>query len=68
MTRSVLAAIALVLGLTAAGCSDSDSGTCGELDSINEELANTEADDPEYNDLVSRAKQAEADCNRGGGY
>jgi hypothetical protein len=38
------------------------------LDSLNEELANTDVDDPGYNDLVSQAKQAEADCNKGGGY
>lgn len=65
MTRRVLAALALVLGLVVAGCSD--SSTCDDLESITEELANTDADDPEYNDLVSKAKQAEADCNKGGG-
>ena len=66
MTRSVLAALALVLGLVVAGCSDSPS--CDDLDSITEELANTDSDDPDYNDLVSQAKAASADCNKGGGY
>jgi len=60
---AVLAAVALVGGLVA-GCSDSP--TCDDLESLNEEIASTDVDDPAYNDLVSQAKQAEADCNRGG--
>lgn len=63
---TVLAALALVGGLVVGGCSD--SSTCDDLESINAELENTEPDDPDYNDLVSRAKQAQADCNNGGGY
>jgi hypothetical protein len=63
---AVLAALALAGGLVVGGCSDSP--TCDDLESLNEELANTDADDPGYNDLVSQAKQAEADCNKGGGY
>jgi hypothetical protein len=63
---AVLAALALVGGLVVAGCSDSPR--CGDLESLNEELANTGVDDPGYNDLVSQAKRAEADCNKGGGY
>jgi outer membrane murein-binding lipoprotein Lpp len=61
VTRSVLAALALAGGLVVAGCSDSP--TCDDLASIEEELASTDMDDPDYNDLVSQAKQAAADCN-----
>jgi hypothetical protein len=61
VTRNVLAALALVGGLAVAGCSDSP--TCDDLESIEEELAGTDIDDPDYNDLVSRANQAAADCN-----
>ena len=61
MTRTILAALALVGGLTVAGCSDSP--TCDDLDSIIEELDNTDIDDPDYNDLVDRAGRAAADCN-----
>jgi outer membrane murein-binding lipoprotein Lpp len=61
VTRNVLAALALVGGLAVAGCSDSP--TCDDLESIEEELAATDIDDPDYNDLVSRANQAAADCN-----
>ncbi|GAB3260273.1 hypothetical protein [Nocardioides dilutus] len=68
MTRRILAALALTGGLLVAGCSDSPS--CDDLESIEEELANTDSDDPSYNDLVNQANQAAADCNRGdgGGY
>jgi outer membrane murein-binding lipoprotein Lpp len=61
VTRNVLAALALVGGLAVAGCSDSP--TCDDLESIEEELASTDIDDPDYNDLVSQANQAAADCN-----
>jgi outer membrane murein-binding lipoprotein Lpp len=61
VTRTVLAGLALVGGLLVGGCSSSP--TCDDLDSIVEELANTDVDDPDYNDLVSQANQASADCN-----
>ncbi len=64
MTRRLLAAFALAGALLGAGCSDSPG--CADLGSIEEELAETEPSDPDYNDLVSRAKQAQADCNSGG--
>lgn len=64
VTRSLLAALALAGGLLVAGCSDSP--TCDDLESIEEELASTDIDDPAYNDLVNQANQAAADCNRGG--
>ena len=63
MTRSLLAALALAGGLLVVGCSDSP--TCDDLESIEEELASTDSDDPAYNDLVNRANQAAADCNDG---
>ena len=61
MTRSVLAALALIGGLAVGGCSDSP--TCDDLESILEELAETDIDDPDFNDLTSQANQASADCN-----
>lgn len=63
MTRSLLAALALAGGLLVVGCSDSP--TCDDLESIEEELAGTDVDDPRYNDLQSQARQAAADCNNG---
>ncbi len=44
-----------------AGCSDSP--TCDDLASIEAELESTDSSDPDYNDLMTRAKQAAADCN-----
>lgn len=61
VTRRILAALALAGGLLVAGCSDSP--TCDDLESIEEEIADTDLDDPERNDLVNRANQAAADCN-----
>jgi outer membrane murein-binding lipoprotein Lpp len=66
VTRRVLAGLLLVGGLLLSGCSDSP--TCDDLESLTEELADTDVDDPDYNDLVSQANQAEADCNKDGGY
>jgi hypothetical protein len=63
VTRTVLAALALVASLVVGGCSD--SATCDDLESIEEELASTDVDDPDYNDLQNRAKQAAADCANG---
>lgn len=62
MTRSVLAGLALLVGLLLAGCSGSP--TCDDLASITDELADADPDDPGYNDLVLDAKQAAADCER----
>lgn len=61
MTRSVVALLALAGGFSLSGCSDSP--TCDDLASIEAELAETDSSDPDFNDLVSRAKQAAADCN-----
>jgi len=61
VNRSILAGLALVGGLLVTACSDSP--TCDDLESIAEELADTDPEDPDYNDLVSRANQAAADCN-----
>jgi hypothetical protein len=61
VTRSVLAGLLLVGALLGTACSDSP--TCDDLDSIADELAETDPDDPDYNDLVNRANQAAADCN-----
>ena len=61
-TRSVLVALALVGGLLLTGCGD-DAPTCDDLESIEDEIAQTDFDDPKYNDLVNQADQAAADCN-----
>jgi hypothetical protein len=61
VTRTIVAALALVGGLAVAGCSDTP--TCDDLESIEAELADTGIDDPDYNDLVNQAGQAAADCN-----
>jgi len=60
MTRSLLAGLALVAGLLVNGCSSDPS--CDDLESITEELADTDIDDPAYNDLVNDAQLAAADC------
>lgn len=63
MIPRLLAALALAGGLLVGGCSDSP--TCDDLESLEEELAGTDVDDPDYNDLQNRAKQAAADCGAG---
>ena len=63
MTRSVLAGLVLVGGLLASGCSDSPG--CDDVDSLTEQVDEADPEDPEYNELVNKLKQAEADCNSG---
>jgi len=52
----VLAASPLVVGCSA-------DPTCDDVDSLTEQLADTDIDDPDYNDLVEKLGRAEADCN-----
>jgi outer membrane murein-binding lipoprotein Lpp len=60
MTRSLLAELVMVAGILVAGCSSDP--TCDDLDSLTEQIADTDVDDPSYNDLVEDAAQAAADC------
>ena len=62
VTRSLLATLTLVGGLLLTGCGD-DAPTCDDLESIEDQIAETDFDDPKYNDLVNQADQAAADCN-----
>jgi outer membrane murein-binding lipoprotein Lpp len=61
VTRSILAGLLLVGGLLVTGCSSDP--TCDDVDSLVEQLADTDADDSDYNTIVNDLAQAEADCN-----
>ena len=56
MTTALLIASPLV-----AGCSSGES--CDDVDSLSDQLADTDPDSPDYNDLVERLNRAQADCN-----
>ena len=61
MTRSILAGLALVGALLAAGCGSDP--TCDDVDSLTEQLGNTDRDDPDFNSIAEDLAQALADCN-----
>lgn len=61
MTRMALGAVALVGGLLVTGCASDP--TCDDVDSLTEQLADTDVDDPDYNTIVNDLAQAQADCN-----
>lgn len=61
MTRMALGAVALVGGLLVTGCGSDP--TCDDVDSLTEQLADTDVDDPDYNTIVNDLAQAQADCN-----
>ena len=61
MTRTVLAGLVLVGGLLVGGCGSEP--TCDDVDSLTEQLADTDVDDPDYNTIVNDLNQAQADCN-----
>ena len=61
MKLTGLASLLLVVSPLVVGCSSGDS--CDDVDSLSEQLADTEVDDPDYNDLVERLNSAQADCN-----
>ena len=61
MTRTVLAGLALLGGLLVSGCGSEP--TCDDVDSLTEQLADTDVDDPDYNSIVNDLNQAQADCN-----
>src|SRR4051794_16934430 len=61
MKPSALAALLLVASPLVVGCSDGQS--CDDVDSLTEQLQDTQPDDPEFNDLTEKLQRAEADCN-----
>jgi hypothetical protein len=61
MKLSALAALLLISSPLVVGCSSGD--TCDDVDSLTEQLADTQPDDPEFNDLTEKLQRAEADCN-----
>jgi hypothetical protein len=56
-----LAALLLVMPPMVAACSSDP--TCDDVDDLTEHLADTDVDDPDYNDLVEKLNRAQADCN-----
>ena len=46
-----------------AGCGSEP--TCDDLESLTEQVAEADPEDPEFNDLVNKLNQAQADCNAG---
>ena len=61
MKLTGLAALLLVVAPLAVGCGSGDS--CEDVDSLIQQLDDTEPDDPEFNDLTEKLQRAEADCN-----
>ena len=61
MKLTGLAALLLVASPLVAACGSGDS--CADLESLKEQRADTEPDDPEFNDLTEKIQRAEADCN-----
>ena len=39
--------------------------TCDDVESLTEQVAEADPEDPEFNDLVNQLNQAQADCNAG---
>ena len=61
MKLTGLAGLLLVASPLVVACSSDE--TCDDVDELTEQLADTDVDDPDYNDLVERLNRAEADCN-----
>ena len=61
MKRIAFVTLLLVGTSGVAGCSDEP--TCDDVDELTAQLAETDPDDSEYNDLVNQLNQAAADCN-----
>jgi hypothetical protein len=61
MKLTSVVALLLVASPLVVGCSSDES--CDDVDALSEQLADSEPDDADYNDLVERLNRAEADCN-----
>jgi hypothetical protein len=61
MKLAGVAALLLATSPLVVACSSDP--TCDDVDDLTEQLADTDVDDPDYNDLVEKLNQAAADCN-----
>jgi predicted small secreted protein len=61
MKLTGLAALLLAASPLVVGCSTGDS--CGDVDSLTQQLDDADPDDPDFNDLTEKLQRAEADCN-----
>jgi hypothetical protein len=61
MKLTGLAALLLVVSPLVAGCGSGDS--CEDVDSLTQQLDDTDPEDPEFNDLTQKLNRAQADCN-----
>lgn len=61
MKLAGLAALLLVASPLLVACSSDP--TCDDVDDLTQQLADTDTDDPDYNDLVEKLDRAAADCN-----
>ncbi len=61
MRLAVVAVLLLAASPLVVGCSSDP--TCDDYDDLTQQLADTDVDDPDYNDLVEKLDRAAADCN-----
>jgi hypothetical protein len=61
MKLAGVAALLLATSPLVVGCSSDP--TCDDVDDLTQQLADTDVDDPDYNDLVEKLDRAAADCN-----
>jgi hypothetical protein len=59
--RAVLVALLLAAAPLVAACGADP--TCDDVASLEQQLAETDVDDPSYNDIVNDLQRAEADCS-----
>ena len=53
----------VLVALALAGCGSEPS--CDDVESLTEQLAEADPEDPGFNDLNNQLNQAQADCNAG---
>ncbi len=61
MKLAGLAALLLAASPLVVACSSDPS--CDDVDDLTEQLADTDVDDPDYNDITEQLGRAAADCN-----